>query len=59
MHPARLPALPMNTLVFACRRCGSPIDLGAKAALMPSSQRRVLLDCACSTCGQRALYAHE
>lgn len=48
-------SLAPSTLVFPCRRCGAPVDAGAKASLLRSNPR-VLLDCACGACGHRALY---
>jgi hypothetical protein len=39
-----------------CRRCGEPVDVGAKAALL-GAYANVLLDCACASCGHRALYS--
>ena len=44
-----------SMLLFPCRRCGAAVDAGAKAALLRASPR-VLLDCACASCGHRALY---
>lgn len=44
----------MHSLLLACRRCGSPIEAGARASLAPTT--RVLVDAACGACGTRALY---
>ena len=43
-------------LAFPCRRCGAPVDPGAKAALLAQNPR-LLMDCACAACGHRALYS--
>jgi DNA-directed RNA polymerase subunit RPC12/RpoP len=47
------------TLLFACRRCGAPVDVARRAALVPRPASSLLVDVACETCGHRALYRPE